>query len=213
MHRHNSFYSRAFISGISGLMVLLFTAVLSLGQATGGVKGKVRNSRGDGISGVEITARRDSQDIKTARSGSKGEFDLKGLEPGVYNFLFDAPGYNSAIRYKIEIKANKTTDLGDRLVLVIDRGTLVIVQGSVFFKDGRSIPGARVLVEKVNGDGTTSEVTTVYTNISGEFTFRQPEGNAKFRMTAKYKDVKASKELEVGSAAIYRLAISLDTDK
>ena len=212
MHKASNFL-KIFHSGIFSLVFLLFATAIAFGQATGGVKGKVRNARGEAVSGVEITARRDSHDIRSAKTNSKGEFNLAGLQPGIYNFVFDVPGYNSAIRYKIEIKANKTTDLGDRLVLVVDKGTLVIVQGSVFFKDGRSVPGAKVIVEKVDQDGSTKEVATLYTNITGEFTFRQPEGNAKFRLTAKYKDSSVTKELEVDSAAIYRLAISLDTDK
>jgi hypothetical protein len=193
--------------------VLFITASFSYGQATGGVKGKVRNYRGDAIAGVEVTARRDGKDIKTVKTGGKGDFTLSGLEPGVYNFVFDGAGYNSAIRYNIEIRGNKTVDLGDRLVLVVDKGTLVIVQGSVFYKDGRSIPGAKVIVEKMGAGGNYSEFTTLTTNISGEFTFRQPEAHARFRITAKYKDAAATKELEVDSAAIYRLALSLDINK
>src|SRR4051794_9647585 len=213
MHKHNKFYTQVMVSVAMAVTLLMFTALLAPAQALGGgVKGKVRNFKGEGISGVQITARQDSKDVKTVKTGAKGDFVLSGLAPGVYNFVFDGQGYNSAIRYNIEVKANKITDLGDKLVLVVDKGTLVIVQGSVFFKDGRSIPGAKVLVEKFTADGGTRELATVYTNVSGEFTFRQPEGNAKFRITAKYKDVSGSKELEVDSAAIYRLAISLNTD-
>jgi Carboxypeptidase regulatory-like domain len=213
MHERLSIFFKTFRSLIGIAALIVVAATLGIAQSTGGVKGKIRNASGEGISGVEVTARRDSVDVRSVRSGRKGDFTLSGLEPGIYSFVFDGPGYNSAIKYNIEIKGNKTVDLGDRLVLVVDKGTLVIVQGSVFFKDGRSVTGAKVSVEKVGPDGTTSEITTVYTNIYGEFVFRQPPGNAKFKMTAKYKDTTASKEIEVDSAAIYRLAISLDTNK
>ena len=182
-------------------------------QTTGGVKGKVRTARGDAIASVSISARQNAKDIRTVTSNSKGEFVLNGLEPGVYNFVFDAPGYSSGLSSNIEVRANKTTDLGDRLILLVDRGTLVIVQGSVFYKSGTSVPGAKVVVEKVNSDGTTRDLTTVYTNVYGEFVFKQPQGAAKFKITAKYKDSSASKEIEVGSAAIYRLAISLNISR
>ena len=79
--------------------------------------------------------------------------------------------------------------------------------------DGTSVAAAEVKVERVNSDGSTKKLGTLYTNISGEFAFRQPEGAAKFRITAKYKDTTASKEIEVDSAAIYRLAISLDVSR
>ena len=186
---------------------------MAYGQSTGSAKGKIRNLKGETISGVSVTARRDSNDIRTVQSNSKGEFKIDGLESGVYNFVFDAKGYASAIRYDIEIRSNKTVDLGDRLILRVDKGTLVIVQGSVFFKDGRSVTGAKVDVERVNSDGTTRSFPAVYTNIYGEFNFRQPEGTAKFRFTAKFKDKTASNEIEVSSAAVYRLAIHLDAER
>ncbi len=201
-----------------GLAVfLLLTAHCSLltahGQSTGGAKGKIRNTRGDAISGVSITAQQDSKDIRTAKSNNKGEFTIEGLAPGVYNFVFDAAGYSSAIRYNIEVRRNKTVDLGDRLILLVDKGTLVIIQGSVFFKDGTSVTGAKVEVEKINPDGTTRSFPTLWTNIYGEFTFRQPAGVSKYRITAKYKDTLATKEIEVDAAAIYRLAIKLDSTR
>ena len=194
--------------------VLFFLALClpltAYSQSTGGAKGKVRNTRNEAISGVSVTARKDSKDVATVSTNSKGEFVFSGLEIGVYNFVFDKVGYGSAIRYNIEVQANKKVDLGDRLVMRVDRGTLVIVQGSVFFKDGTSVVGAKVEIEKLNADGSTRSFPAEYTDIAGEFTFRQPEGAAKYRFTAKYKDRTASKEIEVNSAAIYRIAISLD---
>ena len=179
-------------------------------QNTGVVKGKVRNLRGDDITGATVTARQNTKDVRSVKSGSKGEFVLSGLESGIYNIVFDAKGYSSGIKYGVEVKSGKTRDLGDRLILQIDKGTQVIVQGSVFFKDGTSVTAAEVKVERVNTDGSTQKLNTIFTNIYGEFVFRQPEGSAKYRMTAKYRDSTATKEIEVSSAAVYRLAISLD---
>lgn len=180
---------------------------------TGGVKGKVRNMNGDAISGATVTARQSGRDVRSARSGSKGDFLLDGLEEGTYNIVFDARGYASGIKYAVEIKPDKVKDLGDRLYLQEDRGTFVIIQGSVFFKDGTSVRGIDVKVEKVNADGSTSKIATVITNDAGEFAFRRREGAAKYRMTVKYKDSVASKEIEVDTAAVYRLAISLDVSR
>ncbi|MFN0277516.1 MAG: carboxypeptidase-like regulatory domain-containing protein [Pyrinomonadaceae bacterium] len=195
-------------------LFLLFTAyclpLTAHSQSNGSAKGKIRDLKGSAISGASVTARQNSNDIKTVQSNSKGEFTIGGLEAGVYNFVFDAKGYASAMRSNVEIKRNKTFDLGDRLILLVDKGTLVIIQGSVFFKDATSVTGAKVEVEKLNADGTTRSFPAVYTNIYGEYIFRQPEGSAKFRFTAKYKDKTASKEIEVEAAAIYRMAIHLD---
>ncbi len=204
---------RVFLVAFCLLIAAFCLPLTTYSQSTGGAKGKIRNSRGDTISGVTVTARQDSKDIRSATSNSKGEFTLSGLQPGVYNFIFDAKGYSSAIRYNIEVRSNKTVDLGDRLILIVDKGTLVIIQGSVFFKNGTSVTGAKVEVEKLHEDGTTRSFPAIYTNIYGEFIFRQPEGPAKYRFTVKYKDKSTSKEIEVESAAVYRLAINLELER
>ncbi len=197
------------------LLVLLLAGLAApiSAQSTGGVKGKIRNMAGERIPNATVTARQDSKDIRSVRSNTKGEFQLEGLSPGTYNIVFDAKGYSSGIKYSVDVKAKKTADLGDRLIMQVDQGTQVIVRGSVFFKDGTSVTAAKVLVELVESDGSVRKMDTVMTNIYGEFVFKRPEGAAKYRMTASYRDVKASKEIEVDSAAIYRLAISLDTTR
>lgn len=220
MHRIkilNTGRSRLSVRLLPTAFCLLLSALAFLptahAQTTGGVKGKVRNMRGESVAGATVTARQNGRDLRSVKSGNKGEFVLTGLDSGVYNIVFDARGYSSGVKYGVEVKQNKTVDLGERLILQVDKGTQVIIQGSVFFKDGTSVSAAEVKVERVNSDGSTKKLGTLYTNISGEFTFRQPEGAAKFRITAKYKDTTASKEIEVDSAAIYRLAISLDISR
>ncbi len=193
------------------LIVLIFTA--SVFAQSGGVKGKVRTSSGAGISGAIITARKDGKDVLTARSDAQGKFQIDGLESGSYNIVFDAYNYSSGILYNVEIRKNNVRDLGDRLILFPDQGTQVIVKGSVFYKEGTSVTGAKVELEKVNPDGTTKKLGSVYTNVSGEFTFRQPEASAKLRVIAKFKGVTGTREVDVDTAAIYRLAITLDISR
>lgn len=194
---------------IAGVLVATHCLMLTAFAQTGAVKGKVRNMAGDSISGAAITARQDSKDIKGLKAGAKGEFVLDGLAPGTYNIVFDAKGYSTGIKYRVDVKSNKTTDLGDRLILQIDRGSQVVVHGSVFFKDGTSVTAAEVKIEKISPDGSVKKIGTAMTNIYGEFTFRQPDNPARFRMTVKYKDETATKEIEVESAAVYRTAMSL----
>ena len=210
MHRINK--TRLFIA-----VAILFTAYClpptAYSQQTGGAKGKLRNMRGDSLSGATVTARLNSKDVATATTNSKGEFVITSLESGVYNFVFDAKGYATGIKYGVEVKSGKTRDLGGNLILMVDRGSRVVIQGSVFFKDGTSVTAAKVTVDRVNSEGGTKRLGTGYTNVSGEFTFSQPEGRAKYRITATYKDSTVSKEIEVDSAAIYRTAISLDINR
>ena len=201
----------AFLLLLAAVYCLLATAASA--QSTGGVKGRVRSFRGDTISGATVTARQNSQDIKSVTSNAKGEFNLSGLEPGVYNFVFEAKGYASGLKSGVEIKAGSTKDLGDKLYLGIDRGSRVIVQGSVFFKDGTSVPRAKVEIAKISG-GATRTLLTTFTSYSGEFGFSQPDtGHATYRLTATYKDTTVTKDVEVDNAAVYRTALNLNIDR
>jgi len=195
---------------IALIALVAFTAT-ALAQS-GGVKGKVKSNRGSGIPNATVTARRSGKDIKTVRADSKGSFQLTGLESGVYSLVFDADGFQSGLLQGVEVKGG-VRDLGDRLILFPDQGTQVIINGSVFYKEGVSLGGAKIEIERQNADGSWKKVTTMYTTIQGEFTFRQPEAAAKFRITAKYNGAEGSKEVEVNTAAIYRLAITLDISR
>jgi len=201
------------------VLVILLLAVsvsVALGQETGGVKGKVRTTKGEGIAGVSVTARQNSEDVKSATSDNKGNFELEGLKAGLYNIVFSKNGYSSGLMYNVEVKQKKTNNLGDRLVLTIDQGTQVIIKGTVFDQDGRSVAGARVESEKILSDGSTKKIGSGFTSYGGaptargEFTFKFSEGAAKFRVTASAGGASASKEVEVSNAAIYRLAITLN---
>jgi hypothetical protein len=195
------------------ILFILLSAFCFLSSvfAQGGVKGKVRNVKGAAIGGATVTARLSGKDVKTVKADSKGAFSMEGLEAGVYNVVFDADGYATGVKFGVEIKNGSVRDLGDRLILAVDQGTQLIVKGSVFYREGTSVGGAKVEVERVNDDGTTKNLGTVYTNLSGEFTFRPPLGTNKVRVTAKFRGVSGSKEIsEMVNAGIYRTAITLD---
>ena len=203
-----------FYSTITLFFTFLFALSVSVfAQETGGLKGKVRTTNGDGIASATVTARQKGADIKSVTADAKGNFVLENLKPGTYNLVFSKNGYSSGVLYNVEVKKKKTSDLGDRLVLSVDQGTQVIIKGSVFAADGRSAGGAKVEIERISSDGSTKKVGSSVASYSGEFTFRFAEGAAKYRVTASMKDSKASKEVEVDSAAIYRLAITLNSDK
>lgn len=201
------------ISLFSLIIIFAFTGVFGVAQETGSVKGKIRTASGKAIGGVKIIARQKGEDKKFGTSDGDGKFVLSGLQPGLYNLIFDKTGYSSGVRYNVEIKKKKETDLGDRLILIIDQGTLILVKGSVFDQNGRSVYGAKVEIEKISADGTARRLGSVFTSRSGEFTFRQPDENAKFRVTASLKGNSSSKEISVETAGIYRLAITLNVEK
>ena len=188
---------------------MAFIAVAAFGQSTGGVKGKVRTTKGSGIAGASVTARKKGVDVKSTKANSSGDFVLDGLETGRYNLVFEAPGFSSGVLYNVEVNKNKTADLGDRLILTPDQGNQIFLKGSVFDKQGFSVAGAKVEIERVNSDGSTRSLGNTFTSSDGEFTFR-PSSAAKLRVTATFKGISGTKDIEVAEPAIYRLAISLD---
>ncbi|MGD9563445.1 MAG: carboxypeptidase regulatory-like domain-containing protein [Pyrinomonadaceae bacterium] len=192
------------------LAVAVPSLVAVAAAQTGGLKGKVRNNSGQAIADATITLTKNGDEVGSARSNADGAFEIKGIEPGFYGLRVDADGYATGSLFSVEVKKGKIRDLGDKLFLRVDQGTLVILRGSVFFKEGTSVPGARVELERVNPDGTTKELGSTTTSISGEFIFRQPAGAAKYRVTAKHDGVTGSTEVSVDNAAVYRVAISLD---
>jgi hypothetical protein len=192
------------------LSVTMLISAIAVSAQPGALKGKVRNNRGQGIANAAVTLTKGSDDVKAVKSASDGSFEIKAIEPGFYGLRVDADGFASGSVFSVEIKKGKTRDLGDKLFLRVDQGTLVILRGSVFFKEGTSVTGAKVELERVNSDGTTKELGSTNSSVSGEFVFRQPAGSAKYRVTAKYNGVTGTKEITVDQAAVYRLAISLE---
>jgi hypothetical protein len=193
-------------------LVLLFSTFFALTALTfaqsGGVKGKVRGPNGKGIPNASIAVFQDGKEIKNATANSKGEFTISGLSSGKYNISFDADGYSSGTLHGVEVDKG-VRDLGDRLILSLDRGNFVFVQGGVFFKEGSSVTGAKIELEQIRPDGSTKSIASTYSNSWGEFSFRRPPGAGKFRVTAKMKDATASKDVDIEEAAIYRVAITL----
>lgn len=195
------------------VLIILLSAFCLLPSvfAQGGIKGKVRNNKGGVIAGASVTARLSGKDVKTVKSDSKGYFTMEGLDAGVYNVVFDADGYATGVKFGVQIKDGTVRDLGDRLILSVDQGNQLIIKGSVFYREGTSVGGAKVEIERVNDDGTTKNLGSAYTNLSGEFTFRPPLGTNKIRVTAKFRGVSGSKEItDMVNAGIYRTAITLD---
>jgi len=197
-------------------ITFLFTALFAFaglaGAQSGGVKGKVKAPNGNGIPNAAISIVQDGREVKTATTDGKGEFKISGLSEGKYNVSFDANGYSAGTLHGVEIKKG-IRDLGDRLILSLDRGNFVFVQGSVFFKEGSSVTGAKIQLEQINADGSTKSIASSFSNSSGEFSFRRPPGNTKYRVTAKLKGISASKDVDIEEAAIYRVALTLDMSR
>jgi hypothetical protein len=205
-------FSKLVLIAVFALTSAFILSPSAFGQS-GGVKGKVRANNGSGVPNATVTARQSGKDIKTVRSDSKGVFSMTGLSTGVYSLVFDADGFQSGLLQGVEVKSGNVRDLGNGLILRPDQGNLVIINGSIFYKEGTSLGGAKVEVHSVNADGSTKKLTTLYTNIQGEFIYKRPQGAAKLRFTVKFKGTEAVKEVDVDTAAVYRFALTLDISR
>lgn len=196
------------------MIFLRITAVLFVfcafagAQEMGGAKGKIKNAQDKALAGVAVTVEQDGKTVKTGSTDKSGAFTINGLKSGKYNFIFAKQGFATGTLNNVEVGGKKVRDLGNRL-LEVDKGTLVLIEGTVFNQDGLSVPYAKVEIEKLSGDGQ-NKLKPVYTSEGGDFAFRFPEGAAKFRITASAKGKSASKEIEVDMAARYRLALTLN---
>ena len=132
------------------------------------------------------------------------------LAPGVYGMTFRKTGLSVSTIDAVEVKAGKTRSLSDRLYLSVDEGSIAFLRGSVFDEAGRSLPNARVELARILDDGSLKKLDGRVTNETGSFVFRLTPDPAKYRITAKADHMQtASKDVEVESAVVYRIAISL----
>lgn len=204
MHRLTTLFSHSILTA-----ALAVTAAAQ-SATTGGAKGKVRDSSDRSLAEVSVTARLDGKDVARSRTGPKGDFQMTGLKPGKYNFVFEKKGYTGGIKYNVEIVAGDVRDLGGNLVMGVDEGSLVLVRGSVFDQDGRSVGDAKIEMFRTTSDGRLKKLGTQYSGYSGDFAFSQPEGAQTLRFVVSFGGRKVSKDLDVNSAGIYRLAVTVE---
>lgn len=193
----------------AALVALMLTNSPAAAQAQGGIRGKVRDAKGKAIANAVVAARQDSKNVKTTKTNSKGEFRLEGLRPGTYNVAIEADGFSTGVKYDVRV-GTKVINLGDRLILSVDEGSLVLIRGSVFTKQGRSVPGAKVELFIVGPNGSAKRIATGFTTGSGDFGFRRPKGKATLKLVASYRKAVGEKILEVEFPEVYRTAITIE---
>jgi hypothetical protein len=198
---------------ISLVACIFLLAVPAFSQSTGGVKGKVRDWNGRGVSGITVSARQKGVEIKSVKSRVGGDFVLDGLASGVYNIAFDGEGYSTGVLYNVEVKSGKIRGLSERLLLTRDRGAQVFVKGIVFFRDNTSLAGADVELYLVNDDGTAKKIAGTTTDVMGDFSFPAVGVIRKMRVKASYKGVSEIRDIDVIQPQVYRTTIILPLDR
>jgi Carboxypeptidase regulatory-like domain len=196
-------------SSVTAVLLLLAVACLAQDKTTGAIKGKVRVEQGS-PGGVAVILLQGDREVTRAATDRKGEFTIAHVTPGVYSLRFRKPGLSVGTIEPLDVKAGKTRALGDRLVLSVDDGSIAFLRGSVFAESGRSVPGVRVDLVKVIDENSVQKIDARVTGETGEFVFRLPPEKAKYRVTVKADGAQlASKDVEVDSAAVYRVALTL----
>jgi hypothetical protein len=190
------------------LFIIAFSvSAFAQDKTTGAVRGKVRLGNGDSVSGVRVEAQQDEKSIASTRTDGKGEFQLGNLKPGVYDFVFNKEGLTQGTLPRVSVKAGENLKL-TKLVLTADQGKLAVVRGSVFDANGRTVYGAKVEIFKAAGDG--KRVAQIFSSQSGEFTFRLPPAEARYRVAITIDGAeRGSKEVEINGAQVYTVAVSL----
>jgi hypothetical protein len=167
-------------------LVVLTLAVASVASADtkGSLVGRIVDERGKGIAGARVVA--NGAEDAEATTDEKGEFRLE-LAAGEYRLRFEADGYaSSAFVDRVKIVSGKETKL-PRKVELPESDQQSVIRGSVFDEVGRSVAGAKVVLERVPGDDgapVRSMKRETRADSTGMFAFRVPEGEARYRLTA-----------------------------
>jgi 5-hydroxyisourate hydrolase-like protein (transthyretin family) len=184
-----------------------FCAMAAQDKTNGGVKGVVKNADDKKLSGVTIEARQGSEKIATTQTDDKGNFVLSNLKPGIYRFAFKKDGYSEGISGDVTIKAGSVLTLKN-LILFVDKGVLAIVRGAVFDANGYLVPGAKVVVYRIDGD-SLRKINEKYAGSDGEFGFRLPAKTARYRIQAVWRNLEGSKDFEFSGGEISQVAVSI----
>ena len=186
-------------------LTLLFLGVPLMAQdrLTGGIRGKVQLETG-APAGVTVVIRQDEREVNRVVTDKSGSFVVQRLPAGKYGLTFRKPGLSIGTIENVEVKAGKTRSLGDRLILTIDEGSIAFIRGSVFNPEGRSVPGAKVELGKIQADGSVRKIDGRVTNETGSFVFRLTPEIAKYRITVKPANAEpVSQDVEVDGAAVF----------
>ncbi len=200
-------------TALAAVMLALVVSGVAAGQdkdkSLGSIKGKVRVETGT-PAGVAVVVRRGEKEVARVETQKNGDFIVSRLTPGVYGLTFRKTGLSVGTIEDVEVKAGKTRSLGDRLILTIDEGSIAFLSGSVFNADGRSVPNAKVELERILEDGSTKKIDGRVTTETGSFKFRLSPDPAKYRVSVKADGPDpVSRDVEIDGAAVYRVALNL----
>jgi hypothetical protein len=190
------------------LLLIFSCACLGQDKSNATIKGKVRVERGS-PAGVAVIVLQGEREVARTMSDKKGDFVVTRVPPGTYSLKFRKAGLAVGTIDDVSVKAGQTRTLGDKLYLTIDEGSIVFIRGSVFSDGGRSVPGVKVELARIISDNAIQKLDSRVTGETGEFVFRLPPDPGKYRLTLKADGTEpSSKDVEVETAAVYRVALT-----
>ncbi len=90
----------SFLSGTMVLLVILFSTILTMAQATTGImRGTVVDNTGGAVAGAGVSVKNEATGIEaTTVSNSDGVFEVQALSPGAYSVSIEATGFKRSIK-------------------------------------------------------------------------------------------------------------------
>ena len=197
-------------AAILAVVLLATGAGIAQDGRTGNLKGRIRVKGQGPTADVAVSVRQNDREVAHAVTDSKGEFLVKGLAPGFYGLTFRKTGLSLGSLDFVQVKAGKTKELSDRLVLTISEASIARLWSSVFDEGGYSVRGVRVELARLEADGTPKKIDGRLTNESGQAVFRLSPEKAKYRVTVRIDGgAPQAKDLEIDGAMVYRIAFTV----
>lgn len=172
---------------LAAIALTLALAITAAAQAKGTITGRVVTGRGKSLAGASVRAVTLAGDeAAVVTTDWKGVFRLEVM-PGDYRLEFEAVGHTRAtLRDVVRAEAGRETKV-KRKVALPDKDDGSLIRGSVFREDGRSLPGARVVIERVVSQASPNATAFVLQAVSdrmGLFAFKVPAGEHRYVITA-----------------------------
>lgn len=199
------------------LAACLLLATSSFAQGSGGIQGKVKEREGKSLADVSVRIERVTNAKTKEKAGemkttSQGDFSFSNLPAGNYALTFELSGFRTFVTRQFEIKAGEVYIVPRPIEMSRERESHSLVRGAVLTSNGFSMPGVRVMIERIDNKGFKK--TERISAEGGEFAFRVPSEVGKYRVTANAKGFEPlSVEVDVGPDEIRTISLPLEKSK
>jgi len=107
------------------LLILLFTNYLFAQAASGTLRGQVSDPSGAVVQSATVTAKSESGQATTAKTGKLGTYEIKGLAPGKYTVSAAAKGFAVSAN-DVEVVAGKEQKLDVHLEIAVEQQQVAV---------------------------------------------------------------------------------------